>query len=81
MEGRHVEIMAVGKHLADYKAYVNHKRGSTSSGPIREILKNLQEKGAKLMRKKWIAKSSQVVRPAITFGKGWFAGKAKISSK
>ena len=69
MEGRQMEIMRVGKHLADYRLHGNQSRVSTSSGTIREIQSYLKDRDARQVKNNGLAKDFKFVRQKIRFGK------------
>ena len=69
MEGRQMEIMRVGKHLADYRLHGKQSRVSTSSGSIREIQTYLKDRDAKQIKNNGLAKDYKFMRQKIRFGK------------
>jgi len=69
MEGRRMEIMLVGKHLAHYRLYQQHKRVPTSLAAISKIQSYLKANGARLVRSDRLAKECRVVGRDIHFAK------------
>ena len=69
MEGRRMEIMLVGKHLAHYRLYQQHKRVPTSLAAISKIQSYLKANGARLVRSDHLAKECRVAGRGIQFAK------------
>jgi len=69
MEGRRMEIMLVGKHLAHYRLYQQHKRVPTSLAAISKIQSYLKANGARLVRSDRLAQECRVVGRGIQFAK------------
>ncbi len=69
MEGRRMEIMLVGKHLAHYRLYAQHKRVPTSLAAISKIQSYLKANGARLVRSDRLAQECRVVGRGIQFAK------------
>ena len=69
MEGRRMEIMLVGKHLAHYRLYQQHKRVPTSLAAISKIQSYLKANGARLVKNDGLAKECRVLGRDVHFAK------------